>query len=78
MFDKNVLDELDLDHVPNLIFNDCEEWEKLPNSDEIPMDATNNKTSNPAKSGLIASSTSLISSVTSFFSKHLGGGAPAP
>ncbi len=33
MFDKNVMDELDLDYVPNLLFNDCEEWEKLPNSE---------------------------------------------
>ncbi len=32
MFDTNTSDEFDLDFVPNLVFNDCEEWEKLPNS----------------------------------------------
>jgi hypothetical protein len=41
--------------------------------DEIPMDTLPADSLNNMKSGLFASSTSLIASVTSFFSKRLGG-----
>lgn len=47
--------------IPNLIFNENEEWETVPNSNEIPSDDTVNS-SIPR-----AVSTSLISSVLSQF-----------
>ena len=73
MFVKCETDDFELNFMPNIPFNDNEEWETLPNSDQIPMDTTTQSPIN-ARSGLLSSiqSASLISSVTNFF-RHLGG-----
>ena len=55
-------DNLLQDSIPNLIFNDSEEWETVPNSNEIPSDDTCN-----ANVQHRAVSSSLISSVLSQF-----------
>jgi len=76
MFVLDETDERGIDSIPNLPFNDNEDWETIPNSDQIPMDSTTNPIS-PVTSinrrGLIESSTNLLSSFTQFF-KHLGSG----
>jgi len=52
-----------------LIYTDNEEWETIPNSNEIPSDDTYNQT--VSSRNVIATSSSLISSVFSnFFTKH--------
>ena len=72
MFVSDETDDCCIDSIPNLPFNDNEEWETLPNSDEIPMDTSLNTSTNNKKRGLIESSTSLISSVTQYFKPYLG------
>jgi hypothetical protein len=57
-------DNLMQDSIPNLIFNDSEEWETVPNSNEIPSDDSCNNM-NQAQHRTV--STSLISSVLSQF-----------
>ena len=48
------------DSMPNLVFNDNEEWETVPNSNEIPSDDSFTASSMPR-----TVSSSLISSVSS-------------
>lgn len=53
-----------------LIYNDNEEWETIPNSNEIPSDDSYTNPG-PSSRNVIATSSSLISSVFSnFFNKH--------
>ena len=57
------------DAVP-LIYNDSEEWETIPNSNEIPSDDSYANQSQSGTRNVIATSSSLISSVFSnFFTK---------
>lgn len=48
------------DSIPNLVFNDNEEWETVPNSNEIPSDDSFTASNMPR-----TVSASLISSVSS-------------
>lgn len=58
------------DSMPNLIFTDTEDWETVPNSNEIPSDDTYNSRQTRTVS------TSLISSVLSqFWFKNNPGGS---
>jgi hypothetical protein len=73
MFNDSAEDNMMQDSIPNLIFNDYDEWETVPNSNEIPSEDTfnvSNLTSinqaiNPTSIRNV--STSLISSVLSQF-----------
>lgn len=68
MFTDYEEDSLIPDSMPNLIFNDNDEWENIQNSNEIPSDDTYTAT---GSRNVIATSSSLISSVFSqFFNKQ--------
>lgn len=64
MFTDSEEDSLIQDSMPNLIFNDNEEWETVPNSNEIPSDDSIS-TANSSIPKTVSSS--LISSVLSQF-----------
>lgn len=69
MFSDYEDDSFGQDAVP-LIYNDSEEWETIPNSNEIPSDDSYVNQSQSASRNVIATSSSLISSVLSnFFTK---------
>lgn len=59
MFTDSKDDNLIQDSIPNLVFTDNEEWEAVPNSNEIPSDDSCNSSQHRNVS------TSLISSVLS-------------
>lgn len=70
MFVDSTDDDIMQDSIPNLIFNDNEEWETVPNSSEIPSDditASTLNTATAATNSIRNVSTSLISSVLSQF-----------
>lgn len=66
MFSDYEDDTMNQDTMP-LIYNDNEEWEKIPNSNEIPSDYSS---SVPSRNAIATSTSSLLSSVFSnFFNK---------
>ncbi len=75
MFANSEEDNIMQDSIPNLIFNDNEDWETVPNSSEIPSDDTFNSSVNPINNTINTNSirnvanvsSSLISSVLSQF-----------
>ena len=75
MFTDSEDDNMMQESIPNLIFNDVEEWETVPNSSEIPSDDTFNTNINQINNAINTNSirnvanvsTSLISSVLSQF-----------
>jgi hypothetical protein len=62
--DSDEDNQLIQDSMPNLIFTDNEDWETVPNSNEIPSDDTYAQTQSRQTRAV---STSLISSVLSQF-----------
>ena len=66
MFTDSEEDNFAQDSMPNLVFNDNEEWENVPNSNEIPSDDsfTTNNMPRTVSSSLISS---VSSSVISWF-----------
>ena len=68
MFASNENEMYYLDSMPNFVLNEEEEWEPLPDSNEIPSDDSCNRiNSNASTRQVLASSTYLLSTVSHFF-----------